>query len=281
MSHRSALTLDDVRTRAPSVFATQPHPGVSDKYRFIPTISVLETLMEKGWEPVDAGQHYVRLTGKGGYQKHMIRLQNRQLPTILDREGKAESVVEMVMFNSHNRTSAFNFKTGVFRFICANGLTVCDSLFEAMTVRHIGYRPDMVLPVIERVAAALPQVTQSINLMREVELSPEERTAFARAALIAKYGQDEQGRIFAPITPDNLLRPRRFEDQKSDLWTTFNVIQENSIRGGQKGWTTGANGQARRSTSRPVESISRDSKLNQALWSLAEEMKKLKVGEAA
>ena len=36
---------------------------------------------------------------------------------------------------------------------------------------------------------------------------------------------------------DQMLRTRRRGDRASDLWTAFNVVQENAIRGGLYGYT--------------------------------------------
>ncbi|MFZ8887334.1 MAG: DUF932 domain-containing protein, partial [Steroidobacteraceae bacterium] len=56
------------------------------------------------------------------------------------------------------------------------------------------------------------------------------------------------------------------------LWNTYNVIQENLLKGGQRGRAT----TGRRMTTRPVTGIQQDVKLNRALWSLAEKMADLK-----
>ncbi|KAA8703552.1 DUF945 domain-containing protein, partial [Pseudomonas cannabina] len=72
----------------------------------------------------------------------------------------------------------------------------------------------------------------------------------------------------APVTPSQLLMPRRREDRSSDLWTTFNRVQENTIKGG----LTGRNKQGRRTTTRAVNGIDQDVKLNRALWVLAQAM---------
>jgi hypothetical protein len=56
-------------------------------------------------------------------------------------------------------------------------------------------------------------------------------------------------------------------------WTTFQLVQENVIRGGQ----SGRSAQGRRLQSQPVGSIDRGVSLNRALWMLAEELRKLKV----
>ncbi|MNG31048.1 hypothetical protein D3C84_1167890 [compost metagenome] len=68
--------------------------------------------------------------------------------------------------------------------------------------------------------------------------------------------------------------PRRAEDRASDLWTTFNRVQENTIKGGLRG----RNKQGRRTTTRAVNGIDQDVKLNRALWVLAQA---LRSGQAA
>jgi hypothetical protein len=67
-----------------------------------------------------------------------------------------------------------------------------------------------------------------------------------------------------------LLAPRRTQDVGTDLWSTFNVIQENVVRGGLDASGPNANGQYRRHTTRAINGIDQDLKLNKALWILAQ-----------
>ncbi len=69
-----------------------------------------------------------------------------------------------------------------------------------------------------------------------------------------------------------MLVPRRWDDRKSDLWSIFNRVQENLVKGGLTGRT--ANG--RRQRTRPVQGIDQNLRLNRALWMLAEGMRQLK-----
>ena len=62
-----------------------------------------------------------------------------------------------------------------------------------------------------------------------------------------------------------LLTARRQEDIGSDLWTVFNRVQENTIRGGFKG-----EGQKRQS--RELTNIDALSRVNLNLWNAAEEI---------
>jgi hypothetical protein len=70
-----------------------------------------------------------------------------------------------------------------------------------------------------------------------------------------------------------VLDPRRTADAGQDLWSTFNVVQENVVRGGLE--YRSANG--RRNRTRSVTGIAQNVSVNKALWTLAEEMAKLKL----
>ncbi|CAM7770209.1 UPF0380 protein yubP [Phytobacter diazotrophicus] len=69
-------------------------------------------------------------------------------------------------------------------------------------------------------------------MMKGITVSPAERILLANTALDIKYeGKD------APVTPEKILVPRRYEDKQTDLWTTYNTVQENLIKGGLRGRT--------------------------------------------
>jgi len=111
--------------------------------------------------------------------------------------------------------------------------------------------------------------------MSEIRLQPEEQLAFARAAHAIRF--EEGDNMGAAIEPQQLIRARRRQEVgATDLFTTFNIAQENIIKGGQSGWTRDANGRHRRTSMRAVNSIDENTKLNRALWTLTEEMRKLK-----
>ena len=48
----SALTEDELRLEAPSIFASRPMLGVSDRYTFVPTSRIVSGLGQHGWVPV-------------------------------------------------------------------------------------------------------------------------------------------------------------------------------------------------------------------------------------
>lgn len=62
------------------------------------------------------------------------------------------------------------------------------------------------------------------------------------------------------------------------LMSNAKAIQENIVRGGLSGRRRNAEGQLRRSTTRPINGIDQNVGLNRALWTLAEGMQRLKQG---
>ena len=115
-------------------------------------------------------------------------------------------------------------------------------------------------------------IADRVDEMKVFEMTPNERSVFSQAAYSLVYDEPEQN----PIQPQQLLEEQRQDDKGHGLWTTFNVVQENIVRGGLKGTTRGSNGRRRKTTTRPVKALDRNIKLNQALWFLTEKITELK-----
>lgn len=252
-----ALTNDQIARHVPSIFAEKPHDSRSERYLYIPTIQVLDALRAEGFKPFMACQTRVRDESKRDHTKHMLRL--RHVSQIQDQEAN-----EIILLNSHDGSSSYQMIGGKFRFVCANGLVLGDVVAD-QKVRHSG-RGDVVHDVIEGAYEVLNHFEQIDHITADMKsqiLHEDEQEAFAMAALAYRY-EPQDGP--APVTASQLLTPRRREDHSSDLWTTFNRVQENTIKGG----LTGRNKQGRRTTTRAVNGIDQDVKLNRVLWVLAQ-----------
>jgi hypothetical protein len=172
---------------------------------------------------------------------------------------------------------------------------------EGMThkVKHSGNVIDAVVngsyQVIDQSMKAIDKASSWSNL----QLTAGEQRVFAEAAHQLRFA-DAEGKVATPITVEQLLAPRRAEDANpatyrpyrsgnvaaTDLWKTFNVVQENVIKGGLHGVARGTDEHGRIThrnvTTREVRGIDQDVKLNRALWHLAERMAELKgVGSVA
>jgi hypothetical protein len=59
-----AISDDEMRRFAPSVFASQPIEGVSERYSFLPTSSIINGMRENGWVPVSAQEQSIRIEAR-------------------------------------------------------------------------------------------------------------------------------------------------------------------------------------------------------------------------
>jgi hypothetical protein len=152
--------------------------------------------------------------------------------------------------------------------VCSNGL-VCGDTVADVRIPHKGDITGQVIEGAYDVLDGFERVQESREAMQAITLDDGEAEVFARAALALKYDDTDKP---APITESQILMPRRYDDRRSDLWMTFNRLQENLIKGGLRGRS--ANG--RRQSTRAVQGIDSDIRLNRSLWLLAEGIRQLK-----
>lgn len=263
-----ALTEDAMRMMAPSIFAQHAHESRSERFRPIPTIDVLRGLQAEGFYPLACRQAVTRIPGKADFTKHMIRLRR------LDDDAAyvvGDTVCEIVLKNANDGTSAYDLMAGLFRIRCLNSLVAQTGTVDTVKVRHSG---DVQGKVIEGTYHVLSEAQKALAAPQDwsqIAMIPDAQLALAEAAHVLRFG-DENGDTTTPIQPAQLLRPRRFDDRANDLWTTFNVVQENVIRGGLHARGLDANNRPRRVTTREVRGIDQDVKLNKALFVLADRM---------
>ena len=263
------LSEDQMRRAAPPIFAAGKHASRSERYTYIPTIEVLRGLCREGFQPFMVAQGKSRLEGKTAYTKHMIRMRHAGQAT------SRHEANEIILINSHDGASSYQMLAGMFRFVCCNGLVVGD-VVQDIRISHKGNIQGEVIEGAFRVLDEFEEVQEHTEAMKALQLEQPEEIAFATAALALRFGEraveDTGGHRPAPVTVGHLIEARRPEDLDHSLWTTFQRVQENVMRGGQPGRSA----HGRRLHTRPVASIDRGVSLNRALWMLAEEMRKLK-----
>ena len=256
------LSNQELMNQAQALFTEEPHSEVSEKYHFIPTIDVINEIKSHNWYPVNVQEASVRALDKEGYQRHLVRFRHFE-----DLLNPTENAVELLLFNSHDRTTAFSISAGIYRFVCANGLVIADSVFESYKIKHIGERDDDIATAIERITNVKPLLEQKIHDFGAIELKTAEKQAFAKASLSLRFEEHLE------VNPNDLLIPHREEDKKDDLYTTLNVIQENLLRGNISGHSKET---GRKFTSKEITAISKDVDVNQGLWNIAERIASIK-----
>ncbi|EMX9647931.1 DUF945 domain-containing protein [Salmonella enterica] len=249
------LTHEELMQYTPSVFGEDKHASRSDRYSYIPTITLLDNLRREGFEPFFACQSRVRDPGKREHTKHLLRLRRAGQIT-------GQQVPEIIILNSHDGSSSYQLLPGYFRQVCTNSLVCGQSLGEI----RVPHRGDIVGKVIEgayEVLGVFDRVEEKREAMQSLLLPPPAQQALAKAALTYRFGEEHQ-----PVTAAQILTPRRYEDRQNDLWTTYQRLQENLLKGGLSGRTA----KGKRTHTRAVNGIDGDIRLNRALWVMAEQM---------
>lgn len=259
------MSVSELVEAFPTLGASQAHATRSEKYTQIATRPILDALYSEGYRVHAVSVASTRKDGsKRGYEKHMLRLRHVDAPVI---NG---TVAEAVVINSHDGSCRLGVWGGFFRFICANGI-VAGSLIEGIAVKHLGdIRQDVVMAT-QQVLAQARDVYPVLADWSATELTQIQRETFAERAHALRFVEKEGEEINAPVSPAALLSVRRPEDHKADLWTTFNTVQENLIRGGLEGRILGNNGRMRRQRLRAINGIDGNVSLNRRLFDLATE----------
>lgn len=123
------LTREELMHYVPSVFSENKHESRSDRYTWIPTITILDNLQREGFEPFFACQTRVRDQSRREHTKHMLRLRRAGQLT-------GQQVPEIILLNSHDGSSSYQMLPGLFRGVCTNGL-VCGQSFGEVRVPHL------------------------------------------------------------------------------------------------------------------------------------------------
>ncbi len=249
------LTLDEVQMRAPAVFADHAHDRMSARYGFIPTQRVLQGLIDAGFNAVDARQARARRSSPL-HARHLVRLR-RRCETVTLRD----SVPEVVCLNSHDGTSGYQMRMGLFRVICTNGMIVSNGAFPGYCVSHRGNVVEEVICAALELVSQFPLLACQVERMERRRLGMDEQVRLAERALALRYPDPS----LAGMQPSQLLTCRRVEDTGDDLWRTLNRIQENLLRGGLSRRSAGG----RLVRTRGITAIRQEVRINSALWDLA------------
>lgn len=261
--------INDLKTAAPAVFRTKEEgaaPGASKHYKFITTLDIINDMSKLGWEVFTASQRNSKKAPDT--TKHMVVFRSKQYGQV------GNHIPEILLINSHNRTSSFTFHVGLFRSISNTRLIINNETFANLNLRHMGYSFESIQNTINHITDSMPIIFNTINQFMGVNLSDEQQTKFALLSFSIRYPEyvDEKTnevnmtKIIEHLNPAELLLANRDADKNNDLWHVFNRIQENLI-GGNFGKTSA---ETKTRQPRAIVELGSNIKINKGLWSLAE-----------
>jgi hypothetical protein len=261
----SYLSKEQIKALAPVVFATEPtNKNVSEKYLHVNTETVIDDLAKLGWFPVTAMQRRTKPRRDGSptiRSKHMISFQNPDL--IIKGKNGDDAFPRIIVTNSHDGLSSFQFRVGIYRLVCSNGLVVADEEFSAFSIKHKGYTFEELQGVVAQAVADLPNKIQVLNEMQVRMLTVEEQRQLAIDAMALRSSNPDAK--YDEATIEEVLAATRKEDEGDSLWLVFNRVQESIINGGYSAALRGA--KVRKV--KKIKSFERDLQVNQDLFKLA------------
>ena len=250
----------EIAKLAPSVFATAPSDRMSDRYSFVSSHDMIDQFDSLGWGVVRVTQpkSYRR---DPDHKKHRIEFQNRDTSILVEDPRKPGSMVHprILVTNSSDGSCSLSMAAGLFALVCSNGLVIQSLDLGSFRERHMGLTSESVAGAIENLNLLIPSISNNIERMSDTQLDHDGAIEMAIAGKHARWGEASD------IDPNLLLTAHRQEDLGRDLWTVYNRVQENTMRGGFKG-----DGQKR--VSRPLTNIDATQRVNIALWETAERM---------
>lgn len=260
------LSTEEIKKSCPMAFATTPTNKVSNKYVQATTYNVIKDMAKLGWFPVKAKQCRNKKNSSGIRSFHMVAFQNPDIKiTKTDDNGNkiVDAYPQIILTNSHDGFNSFKFMLGIFRLVCSNGITICDNQMVNMSIRHINYDFEELRKIIVKAIEEVPNIVNTMNKMREITLTEEQKIELATEVVKIRKGieEDEKVEIDNEIIED-ILTPVREEDKAMDLWTIFNICQEKMIKGGFN--YRGTKDKMRKQ--RAITSIKKDVDFNQRLW---------------
>ena len=258
LKNQEFLSTEQIKSKAPSIFTSTAVQGVSDKYTHIPTSNVIDDMDLLGWKVVDAKEVKAR---KGiGFQKHLLVFRNEDV--VINGADGDTVFPQILLTNSHDGKNSFTFTAGLFRMICENGLVISTEQFEDVKMRHMGYTFEELQEQIKGMVERLPLTVESMNKMKQIEMSQDAAIEFARKAIATRFKENEIEN--ASIDINQLLAPTRKEDEGNDLWSVFNVVQEKILEG-DFNYTFGV----KLRKARKIKNFNQDLKINKELFNLA------------
>jgi len=261
------MDLQQLQIVAPAAFSNSAAPHVSDRYTHVRTADIVERLMGDGFTIQDASQQSTqkRTAGNELFQKHRVTM---RMPTDSFHESrKLGNIFPTVsLVNSGNWSSTFILAVGLYRMLCENGMIApFGAANETIKIRHDRIDEDTQAGV-QRAIDSAPGLFEFAEQASNTILDTQEQNSYARAAARIRFGLTDDEAPGDDLT-QGLLTARRPEDVPNDLWSIFNRVQENGVRGGFR--AVGGNGRLRRVRER--KNISSDTSWNQDLWQLTQD----------
>lgn len=254
------LSREQIASKAPAVLSTDYKDTLSTRYTHIPTSVLLSDMSALGWEVVDVKQQFSRKSTSMNHKKHLVIFRNPNL-VIKGKDGD-DVYPQILIVNSHDGSSSFQFRAGIFRLVCSNGLVVCTEDFGKTCLRHSGYTFAHLQAIVSELTKKIPNTIDLLNRFNSTTMSPAMMEEFVLKAIEIRFND---GKVHS-VNAFDILTPTRNEDDGNSLWKVFNRVQERLVQGN----FVYNNGNPRKPRkARSIKNLKRDIEFNEKLFFLA------------
>jgi len=264
-----SISLKTAIQLCPAIGTEMKLEKLSERYKHVNTQKVIENIIQTmpGWEIISVKETHIRKVELKPFTHHVVKMENPKFafPGSHDK-------IQLVISNSHNGVSKFEFYYGIFRMICSNGLVVFDKRFGQINKKHF--------TDYEEINTYITECVNNVKNLFEVHsqfckriLTKEEKVDLAIKGLHARYQYKNSylelmyKQLKERYNIEGLLTPTRDEDQGDSLWTVFNVIQERIMKGFYF-----AKVDSGLSKANPIKNTHLDIQFNKKFWDYAMEL---------
>lgn len=242
----------------PSAFSVAPVAKASDKFKMVRTIDLVQQMENHGWEVVSAKELRTTSSLKMGNQYHAIKMQN----TAFDI-GKDEKF-QITISNGADCVTPLIIQASIYRLVCSNGLMAGKMFIPPIRLTHVGNVQEIAHQAMEQLPPLMDVVRDNMDRMKSAPVSKNQMIALAEQAYLLRHSEVKDQKSL-----EDLVTSHRKIDESMDLWTQFNVIQENLINGLYSYPVMKANKIPALYKATKIESIKKDIQINQKLFDLA------------
>ena len=281
-----ALPISEVIENCPAVMTDIRSPDTSKRYGLVNTMEAMNVLSDYGYRPTRAIQQPNRIDGREKYNKHLIAFSHKDE---LAKTG-LESRTEVLLYNSHDGKSSLKLFSGVFRFVCDNGIVAGEGFKN--TLRHSHTTANNFEGLLTKTLDGLPQVKEQVERLSKTDLTVKQILALAKQAASLRwkhlpehlndftfdYKAPDKGLYFTNDTIHEIALPTRREDNGRNSWKVFNRIQESILKGGvnirsiTNRHLEQKNPYGIRRKARAITALPENIRINQSLWNMTHEM---------
>src|SRR5690606_17776822 len=137
----------------------------------------------------------VRKEEKRGFSKHLVRLRRHNEEMI---DG---NYPEIVLINSHDGSTSYQMRAGIYRMVCTNGLVVGNELYK-QKVRHEGDVVTRVANIGREIIEVFLTIIDKAITLKNIELNYNMRIAFADALKLLSLDTET-----VEVESLNIIRP--------------------------------------------------------------------------